>query len=179
MRPFPPTLETRTSAIGLSAFTTEDLDVNEPILEFSGPVYGIDDLDDPLVLARCVQIGPDTYLDPRGDVSGHVNHSCDPNCAVIVEPERVLLIALRRIRAGEEIAYDYSTMMVGRTRRIDACRCGAFACRGTIVDYVDLPDDVRARYERLEAVPKYVLHHFGLAARVLVPDPKEPRYYNV
>jgi uncharacterized protein len=66
-----------------------------------------------------------------------INHGCDPNCESVIEDRRVFIEALRTIAPGEELKYDYS---IGRAAddppnvdEVYACRCGASACRGTML----------------------------------------------
>ena len=72
-----------------------------------------------------------------GDESRFINHSCDPNCEAVIESRRVYIEALRTIRPGEELAYDYNYERTPKTTKADeklyACRCGAKNCRGTIL----------------------------------------------
>jgi hypothetical protein len=136
----------------------------DPVLEFIGSLYCAAELTDPDTFDHSLQIGPDTYLGPSGRLDDYVNHACDPNCGIVNALEHVLLVAIRPIAAGEEIAYDYSTTMINRTWRLEVCRCGSPRCRGFVGDYVDLPRAVRRRYERLGVVPSYVRSH---ASRIL------------
>ena len=180
MRPFPPRLEIRPTALGRSVFSLDAVDPGEPVLEFRGGVMAYADFDDAGVFEHSLQIGPDTFLGPSGEADDYVNHSCDPNCGIVALPERVLLVALRPIAPGDEIVYDHSTTMVGRIRRLEGCRCGAARCRGSIGDYDELPCEVRASYERAGVVPRYaVLQAALLAPRPLAADPEEPRIHLV
>ncbi len=75
----------------------------------------------------------------RGNAARWINHSCDPNCEPFEDDDgRVFICARRAIRAGEELTYDYALAMPGsltrREREAYACRCGAGACRGTMLD---------------------------------------------
>ena len=72
-----------------------------------------------------------------GNDARFVNHSCDPNCEIVVARGRVFIEAIADIRPGEEITYDYA---YEREEGDDAiatsrypCRCGAVRCRGTIL----------------------------------------------
>jgi SET domain-containing protein len=58
-----------------------------------------------------------------------VNHSCQPNCFTEIDSGRVFIVALRTIRSGEELTYDYR---LEPDVKIWRCRCGAPRCRGTI-----------------------------------------------
>jgi SET domain-containing protein len=66
-----------------------------------------------------------------------VNHSCDPNCEIVIARRRVYIHSLRSIEPGEELTYDYwyvtdTSYTLDDLRRIYPCRCGAAICRGTI-----------------------------------------------
>lgn len=70
----------------------------------------------------------------RGSIARFVNHSCEPNCAMIkwtvAEKPRVALFAGDRgIMTGEELTYDYNFNPYS-VKNVERCRCGASACRG-------------------------------------------------
>lgn len=44
-----------------------------------------------------------------GNIARYVNHACRPNCYTDVNGHTIWIIAARRIRAGEELTYDYNT----------------------------------------------------------------------
>lgn len=44
-----------------------------------------------------------------GNIARYINHACRPNCYVDVVGRTIWIIASRRIRAGEELTYDYNT----------------------------------------------------------------------
>ncbi|HJQ21489.1 MAG TPA: SET domain-containing protein-lysine N-methyltransferase, partial [Gemmatimonadaceae bacterium] len=73
-----------------------------------------------------------------GNVSRYINHSCDPNCVAWIERGHIWIDALRDIKEGEELAYDYEyDFLPGYTvedLEFYECRCGSAKCRGTIVD---------------------------------------------
>ena len=73
----------------------------------------------------------------NGNDARFINHSCDPNCESVIDDRRVFIEAIRSIRPGEELTYDYQ---IGRDRNdppdvdeIFACRCGAKGCRGSML----------------------------------------------
>jgi SET domain-containing protein len=72
-----------------------------------------------------------------GSDARFVNHSCDPNCEIVIEGDRVYVHSLRDIVPGEELLYDYwyitdEAYTMADLRRIYPCRCGAADCRGTL-----------------------------------------------
>ena len=78
-------------------------------------------------------------LDGEFDLDGNVewnparflNHSCAPNCEAVLEGGRIWIIALRDIRAGEEITFNYGYDLEDYGEH--PCRCGAPDCVGFIV----------------------------------------------
>lgn len=75
----------------------------------------------------------------RGNAARWINHSCEPNCETFEDDDgRVFIEALRTIKAGEELTYDYKLSLDGRvskkTRAEYMCRCGATRCRGSLLD---------------------------------------------
>jgi uncharacterized protein len=72
-----------------------------------------------------------------GNEARFINHSCDPNCDVIISRGRVYIHALRDIAEGDELSYDYwyetdESYDWDDLRRIYPCRCKAATCRGTL-----------------------------------------------
>jgi SET domain-containing protein len=72
-----------------------------------------------------------------GNEARWVNHHCDGNCESETEKGRVFVDAIKDIRKGEELGYDYQ---IGRDRNdppnvdeIYACRCGSPKCRGSML----------------------------------------------
>ncbi|KAL9245134.1 hypothetical protein vseg_018819 [Gypsophila vaccaria] len=71
----------------------------------------------------------------KGNLGRFVNHSCDPNCRTekwVVNGEICVgLFALRNIRKGEELTFDYNYVRVfGAAAK--KCYCGSLKCRGYI-----------------------------------------------
>lgn len=74
-----------------------------------------------------------------GNAARWINHSCAPNCHADEDEDhgRVFIKALRNIRPGEELSYDYGLIIDERyTPKLKAeyrCLCGAPDCRGTLL----------------------------------------------
>ncbi|RJQ14879.1 SET domain-containing protein [Candidatus Parcubacteria bacterium] len=95
-----------------------------------------------------LQIGPKTYLELRAPYR-YFNHSCQPNAGV---QDSSKLFALKPIKKGEEVTFDYSTT-------IDEsffCKCGSKRCRGVIADFFALPLKLQKFYIRQKAVPAFI-----------------------
>ena len=72
-----------------------------------------------------------------GNAARFINHSCAPNCEPIAYGDHIWIVAVRRIRPDEELAYDYAIELdephtPARKRRFP-CACGAKRCRGSIL----------------------------------------------
>ena len=87
--------------------------------------------------------------DLDGNVEGNparfLNHSCSPNCEVVLENERLWIVASRDIPPGEEITFNYGYDL--ESYQEHPCRCGSPNCIGYIVA-VELFDHV-AKNRRL------------------------------
>lgn len=82
----------------------------------------------------------------NGNDARFINHSCKPNCETVIENSRVFIDAIRSIKPGEELGYDYQLTWESTDDPAElalyACRCGARKCRGTMLDKE--PTDKRA-----------------------------------
>jgi hypothetical protein len=76
-----------------------------------------------------VQIEEDLYLvTPNEGPADWVNHSCDPNAGLVGQ---IVLVALRDIRPGEEVCFDYATSDGSPYDEFE-CGCGSPHCRGRV-----------------------------------------------
>lgn len=81
----------------------------------------------------------------KGNEARWINHSCDPNCdsehvdAVDGDKskDRIEIKALRDIKAGEELSYNYGIRLGERhtpkLKKLWACLCGSPKCSGTML----------------------------------------------
>ncbi len=72
-----------------------------------------------------------------GNTSRWINHACAPNCEADEVDGRIFIKALRAIKPGTELFYDYGLIIDGRhtpkLKKQFECRCGTRACRGTML----------------------------------------------
>ncbi|MCK5083439.1 MAG: SET domain-containing protein-lysine N-methyltransferase, partial [Candidatus Omnitrophica bacterium] len=79
-------------------------------------------------------------LNKRHDIDGNVsyntarfiNHSCDSNCETEIIRGHIWIIALRDIKKGEELSYNYNYDF--EDYEDHKCRCGSNRCIGYILD---------------------------------------------
>jgi len=90
-RPLPKFLTIKPSEIeGLGLFATEDIDDNYPL----GVTHVADDRFD------------DGYI--RTPLGGFFNHSETPNCEIVDDGDHLILITIKKIKAGEELTAKYT-----------------------------------------------------------------------
>lgn len=111
---------------------------------------------DPRRAANCIRFGPETYLDPGDGAGAFSNHSCRPNTAILKVNRRLLLVALKKIRRGEELTHDYSTLLGADDTWTMRCNCGEPRCRGRIGRFDRLPIQTLARYRRLGLIAPFI-----------------------
>ncbi len=73
-----------------------------------------------------------------GNASRWINHACRPNCkADQTDDGRVFIRALKNLKPGDELFYDYGLVIDERytpkLKKEYECRCGHPSCRGTML----------------------------------------------
>ena len=143
----PAAFELRSSSIhGQGVFALRRIHNGRRLIEYIGeritPVeadrrYDDDAMDIPHTFLFTVDAR--TVIDAAvgGNEARFINHSCNPNCEAVDDGGRIFIEAVRNIRPGEELTYDYHLERDGRWRKEwaqrYACRCGAPNCRGTLL----------------------------------------------
>ena len=120
-------------------YTTTPIAKGTRVVEYTGPIIDKEEAD------RRYEHKPITYLFGIGDgsrvIDGHgiamfINHSCDANCETEEIDDRVWIMAIRNIAAGEELCYDYCLYDGGEEEA--PCNCGAKNCRGSMYSAEEL-----------------------------------------
>ena len=86
--------------------------------------------------------------DTKTNTAKYINHSCDPNCEVDIIKGKIWIIAIKDIKKGDELSYDYG-FGYDKDFRQFPCKCGSKNCCGYIVR-----DDQRWRINRKFAKTK-------------------------
>ncbi len=72
-----------------------------------------------------------------GNASRWINHSCAPNCEADEDEGRIFIKSRRKIRAGEELNYDYGLVidepLTPELKAEYPCWCHSKTCRGTLL----------------------------------------------
>jgi len=136
----------RSGVHGKGVFALQPIARGEPIIEYKGEV-----IDWPEALRRhphdpkdpdhtfYFHIDDGNVIDAKhgGNAARWINHACTPNCEADEVDGRVFIKALRAIKPGEELFYDYGLIIDERytpaLKKKFACRCGTRKCRGTLL----------------------------------------------
>jgi uncharacterized protein len=143
-----PRTQVRSSSVhGRGVFATRFIPAGDTIFEYVGEVITWDEAlrrhpHDPSQPDHTFYFHIDDNHVIDGNVGGNssrwINHSCDPNCEADETDEgRVFVKALRDLLPGEELCYDYGLIIderyTAKLKKQFECRCGAAACRGTML----------------------------------------------
>ena len=143
----------RSGVHGKGVFALQDLAEGETLIEYVGEIISWDeaqdrhphDPNDPNHTFY-FHVNEDRVIDALhgGNSSRWINHSCDPNCEADEDNERIFIKAIRNIKAGEELNYDYGLIIdEPYTKKLKAeypCWCGSANCRGTLLSPKDRKD---------------------------------------
>jgi SET domain-containing protein len=126
-----PKLTTRKSQLhGTGVFAAEAIPKHTRIIDYAGELIRNDDaceereeryLAEGQIWVFRVNRAWSRDANIGGNIARFINHSCTPNCQFEVVDKTIWIRALRHIRRGEELTYDYKTI----GERTIPCRCRA------------------------------------------------------
>lgn len=117
-------LRVKRSKTGLGLFTEEPIKRGACIIEYKGrPVSEKEQYEDRG--KYLFWTGKDTMINGNipGNTARYINHSCAPNCEVDIRKRRIYVFALRNIKSGEELNYDYDTEYFEQHIKPKGCLC--------------------------------------------------------
>ena len=145
-RPSSLPFEVRRSPIqGMGAFATQWIPAGTRLIEYAGERLTPQQAEEryPDSDGRhhtfLFAIDDDVVVDAsvNGNEARFLNHSCAPNCDVVIDDKRLWIETIHDIEPGEELVYDYAYVLEERhtpaAKRRYPCNCGAVTCRGTIL----------------------------------------------
>ena len=111
---------------GLGVTTLEPIENGGYIIEYVGPVLNREQSDE-RGGKYLFQTNKNRFIDgsDRSNTARYLNHSCKPNCEVVIRNGHILILAKRAIKAGEELEYDYGKEYFDEFIAHHGCRCGA------------------------------------------------------
>lgn len=129
-------IEKRSSDIkGIGIFAKEFILAGEIVCVKGGHILRKTELFSSSVINSYHPISDDLYIAAKTEeeeeyVKIYINHSCDPNCGLRGD---ITFVAMRDIKAGEEITFDYA--FLDNENYQFMCNCGSNRCRHIITGY--------------------------------------------
>ena len=136
----------RSGVHGKGVFALRRIAAGETLIEYTGEIIGWPEAlrrhpHDPSQPDHTFYFHLNDELVIDGNVGGNaskwINHSCAPNVEADDESGQVYLLALRNIKPGDELFFDYGLVIEERytpaLKKRFECRCGAKTCRGTML----------------------------------------------
>lgn len=121
-----PNVKVKRGIAGLGLFAEEDIPRDQVIIEYTGERIPTEEADkrDNLYLFTVTK---KLVIDGKGreNTARYVNHSCKPNAEAEhdEDEDRIYIRARKKIKAGEEITYDYGKEYFDDIIKPKGCRC--------------------------------------------------------
>lgn len=117
-------VKVKRSKAGLGLFAQEDIPKGEFIIEY----FGREISEEEQYTSRSkylFEISSKKTIDgtTRENTARYINHSCRPNCEVEIKKGRILVFSKRKIKDGEELAYDYGKEFWNEHIKPIGCKC--------------------------------------------------------
>jgi uncharacterized protein len=120
---------------GQGLFAEQDIRQGTKILRYIGEKITQEESDRRLAAGNVYIFGLDERyaLDgsTRKNTARYINHSCDPNCHTEQFGNTIWFVAIKNVRAGEELTYNYG--YDDEDYANNPCHCGAQYCCGYIL----------------------------------------------
>lgn len=131
---------------GMGLFAARDLAAGERLIEYKGERLANGPLPPMKVdgVTKLLGLSNGEHIDGSG-WAALANHCCEPNCELREDQGRrkltASLYALRTVKKGEELVWDYRLDVKSRKEAYStwACACGSEHCRGTMAN----PEKIR------------------------------------
>ena len=101
-------LDIKRGSSGLGLFASEEIKKGSFVIEYYGPI---------ITTEKSSYVGGKYLFEinnnwvingsPRYNKARYVNHSCAPNCETDIKGKRVYISAIKNIKKGTELSYDY------------------------------------------------------------------------
>jgi SET domain-containing protein len=147
-----PKVEARESSIaGKGVFAIEDILKGELVFDFSegtGKYISGSEMDKLFDegMDYAIQVDDDLFFAATNseemEIGDYLNHSCDPNLGI---KDSLKLIALKDVKIGEEVAFDYA--MTESSDFEIKCLCGKSNCRRKITGEDWKRKDLQEKYK--------------------------------
>lgn len=124
--PRPPVFKLRVgkSASGFGIFAVEEIPKNRFIIEYWGKLVPAEEADK--IGGRYLfdlENGKAILGGTRKNIARYINHACQPNAETRSVKDRIFIYSTKRIKAGEEVTYDYGKEYFDGFIKPHGCKC--------------------------------------------------------
>lgn len=114
--------------LGLGLFATVPFKKGQFVIEYTGKKIPTKVADE-LSTRYLFEIDDDWTIDgsPRSNTARYINHSCDPNCESEIVGDRIHINAIKNIKPGEELSFDYGEEYFDEFIKPVGCKCNKCA----------------------------------------------------
>ncbi len=121
---YPAGLRVGRSSAGLGLFATRPFKKGERIVEYVGRT--LTNAEEYSSRSKYLfEVNSRKTIDgaTRSNIARYINHSCKPNCEPEIVRGRIFIDAVKNIKPGEELVYDYGDEYFNEHIRPYGCRC--------------------------------------------------------
>ncbi len=114
---------------GKGIFAMEDIPKGKRIIEYIGSSVPVEKQD--TIRGRYLfWTGRNKMIDGniKENIARFINHSCRPNCEASGPSGKVFIYSIKKIRAGEELTYNYDKEYFDEYIKPNGCKCEK--CKG-------------------------------------------------
>ena len=154
----PKAVAKRVPSKGRGVFAAAKIKKGEEIAAWDGKIYGWHsrawETNERDVLHHAIQFEERHWRDSAG-IARLLNHSCEANCGI---KELFRIVAMRDIKEGEELTWDYEMTEDSEWYRM-RCKCGTKSCRKVIGTYQNMSSAVRRKYRGY--ISRWLVEKYG------------------
>jgi hypothetical protein len=145
---------------GRGVFVRRDFIVGETLFQIKGKLitcYEDENIDEE-TRSNTIRFNKGYFLSPKGNFGNFTNHACNPNARLVKRGGKLFIVALADIEKGEEVTFDYSTVLARDDVWTMNCKCKEKNCRKVVKKFSTLPAKIKKDYISRKIVPKYILN---------------------
>jgi SET domain-containing protein len=118
------TLQVKRSATGKGLFAVDPIPKGTCIIEYTGTP--VSERDQYKINSKYLfDVGRKQMINGNipSNTARYINHSCKPNCEADGPSGKVYILSIKKIKAGEELTYDYGKEYFDEYLKPKGCRC--------------------------------------------------------
>ena len=150
-----PKAKVKKSKTGLGVFAMSKINKGEIIASVDGKILGWNAKWTNYQRGHAIQFARKKWRLSNG-FAVKLNHSCEPNCGI---KNLFDIVAMRDIKKGEELTWDYEMTEASENKWSMKCKCGTKSCRKIISNYNNMPASTRKKYRGF--ISQWLIDEYG------------------